>query len=773
MPEVELVTASNDGFVRLYEPGRYNRPAVKSPALQGRLEQAAFSPDGERVAVGFHDKAKVEVLSARDLKSLYVPDVTGILPGPGGMYAVAWSASTNSLIAGGSVRMTGDRWLRNWAASGRGHYEDLPAGRDAVRRLLSLRDGSVLFATMDSVLGRVSGDRVTVLQRAGRLDYRPQFGVPFLASQDGAIIEMGASDPSRRIRLSLHEQLIARDPSPDPRLAAPIQNAQGLSVTGWQNTPTPMLNGLPLNLDRFEIARALALSPDTGRVVIGTSWRLLSFDAAGRKVWDKPAEGTVWNVIVPPGGRIVVSAQADGTLRWRRLQDGAEFLSAFIAPDGHHWVAWTPHGYYAASPGGEALIGWQLDHGMERTPEFFPVWQFRDRFHRPDVVRAVLDTLDEGAALRTADQHGNQETVPAAVTDHLPPTIQIIEPPDGRLNASEPHVSLTYVVTSPSTPLDAIKIEAQIEGSPGARFEVSPQAGTPEMGSVKIEVPPKDVEISVIAVDPVVRSQPATVKMRWTGSKAEDKPSLFVLAIGVGEFKAQAEAHLIYPHADAEDFAKAMLEQQGRLYGNVERNLIVDGRATIENIKRGFAWLRARMHGPQDVAVVFLSGHGWNAPGQDIWIFKPFDFDTDNEDSYLAGDDISRKLERMPGKKILFLDSCFSGKVLNASGLKSYEGTGAMNDFANRLAAPGRGIIVFTSSMGAQMSKEDPAWGHGAFTKALLERLRLREGDSARITVNDLDSYIEERVSVLTHGQQTPTMTRSPGMPNIPIAEVE
>jgi hypothetical protein len=75
--------------------------------------------------------------------------------------------------------------------------------------------------------------------------------------------------------------------------------------------------------------------------------------------------------------------------------------------------------------------------------------------------------------------------------------------------------------------------------------------------------------------------------------------------------------------------------------------------------------------------------------------------------------------------------------------------------------------------MGAQMSQEDPAWGHGAFTKALLERLRLREGDSARITVNDLDSYIEERVSVLTHGQQTPTMTRSPGMPNIPIAEAE
>ena len=188
-------------------------------------------------------------------------------------------------------------------------------------------------------------------------------------------------------------------------------------------------------------------------------------------------------MIVPPGGRIVVSAQADGTLRWRRLQDGAEFLAAFIAPDGHHWVAWTAHGYYAASPGGEALIGWQLDHGMERTPEFFPVWQFRDRFHRPDVVRAVLDTLDEGAALRTADQHGNKETVPAAVTDHLPPTIQIIEPQDGRSNASEPHVSLTYMVTSPSTPLDAIKIEAQIEGSPGARFESARKPGRRKSGS--------------------------------------------------------------------------------------------------------------------------------------------------------------------------------------------------------------------------------------------------------------------------------------------------
>src|SRR5262249_20397086 len=39
-------------------------------------------------------------------------------------------------------------------------------------------------------------------------------------------------------------------------------------------------------------------------------------------------------------------------------------LSLYSAGD--DWIAWTPEGYYAASPGGEKLIGWQVNNGRDQ-----------------------------------------------------------------------------------------------------------------------------------------------------------------------------------------------------------------------------------------------------------------------------------------------------------------------------------------------------------------------------------------------------------------------
>ena len=40
------------------------------------------------------------------------------------------------------------------------------------------------------------------------------------------------------------------------------------------------------------------------------------------------------------------------------------------------------------------LIGWQVNHGYDRAPDFFPASQFQQRFNRRDVIARVLDTLD-------------------------------------------------------------------------------------------------------------------------------------------------------------------------------------------------------------------------------------------------------------------------------------------------------------------------------------------------------------------------------------------
>ena len=73
-----LVTASDDGFVRLYAAEQYLHPIARFK-LEGHDPQSvAFSPDGARVAVGFYDTPNVVVLSGSNLTRLFEAKTTGV-----------------------------------------------------------------------------------------------------------------------------------------------------------------------------------------------------------------------------------------------------------------------------------------------------------------------------------------------------------------------------------------------------------------------------------------------------------------------------------------------------------------------------------------------------------------------------------------------------------------------------------------------------------------------------------------------------------------------
>jgi WD40 repeat protein len=65
-----LVTASYDGFVRLYAADRYKTPIACFEAPGHRIFSAAFSSDGTRVAVGYSDTNDVMVLGHRPERTI-------------------------------------------------------------------------------------------------------------------------------------------------------------------------------------------------------------------------------------------------------------------------------------------------------------------------------------------------------------------------------------------------------------------------------------------------------------------------------------------------------------------------------------------------------------------------------------------------------------------------------------------------------------------------------------------------------------------------------
>jgi hypothetical protein len=65
-------------------------------------------------------------------------------------------------------------------------------------------------------------------------------------------------------------------------------------------------------------------------------------------------------------------------------------------------------------------------------------------------------------------------------------------------------------------------------------------------------------------------------------------------------------------------------------------------------------------------------------------------------------------------------------------------------------------VTVLTSSKDDEVSREDPRWNNGAFTKALLESLG-RAADTnhnGMISMSELTTYLSGRVPELTDGHQ-------------------
>jgi uncharacterized caspase-like protein len=248
------------------------------------------------------------------------------------------------------------------------------------------------------------------------------------------------------------------------------------------------------------------------------------------------------------------------------------------------------------------------------------------------------------------------------------------------------------------------------------------------------------------------------------------KPKLYVLSVGVSKY-ANPAFNLDLPAKDARDFADALSRQKGLLYSDVQVRLLIDADATKENVLDGLDWLQHQITA-RDVGMMLVAGHGMN-DNTGKYFFLPYNADPERLlRTGVPQADIRDTLSSLAGKVVFFIDTCHSGNVL---GTAKTRGVGSdMNAFINDLASSENGVVVFTASTGGQFSLEDPAWGNGAFTKAVVEGLNGKADldHSGRVTHKELDYYVAERVKQLTGGKQSPVSITPNGLPDFPIAVV-
>jgi hypothetical protein len=460
-------------------------------------------------------------------------------------------------------------------------------------------------------------------------------------------------------RGSIWGRALSLNPSADVRLATPHQD--GLPIEGWANTTHPTLGGRVLVLNPYEMSRSLAINPANDRFVLGAEWSLRAFDANGSPLWTQPVPDVVWAVNITGDGRLVVAAYGDGTIRWHRMSDGVELLAFMPLPDRANWLAWTPEGFYAATPGAHGILRWHVNHGWDAAAESIPVEDIPGSF-RPAVQPLVLQELETPRALGLAVLAEHNKEVAIRAHSQLPPGVQ-----------------------------------------------------------------------------------------------------LHLLTVGISAYNEDyaKNLRLHYADRDAHDLASAIVNTQEGLYSRVDAQALMNKDATRGGILRGLQTLRSEMErgGGDDLAVVHFSGHGAMVDGT-LYLLP---YDTDARDAVgikstaLSVDAFKGELTEIAkhGRVLVLLDACHSGATsLDAS-------SQAVDAAVLRRELAAANVTVLTSSGRSEVSLEDDAWQHGAFTRALLDALNDPAADTDHvglINATALAHYIARDVSSLTGGKQNPDM---------------
>ncbi|MEL6650135.1 MAG: caspase family protein [Bacteroidota bacterium] len=234
------------------------------------------------------------------------------------------------------------------------------------------------------------------------------------------------------------------------------------------------------------------------------------------------------------------------------------------------------------------------------------------------------------------------------------------------------------------------------------------------------------------------------------------KPNLYILSVGVSKYEDES-SNLTYAHTDAASLASKFATQEGQLYGKVEIKQYLNEEATLTNIKTGINWLE-RQATQKDMVLVFISAHGALDNKGNLYIL-PTDYQAHNLFATAMNmRDLYEGMNGTPCKKLIFLDACHSGQsgydLLEFASIKAVN----LNKVVTELTEAEPGVTVMTSSSGKEFSYENPIWGHGAFTKAILEGLD-GEADFNHdevISLLELNLYVTERVKSLTDGRQHP-----------------
>ncbi len=480
---------------------------------------------------------------------------------------------------------------------------------------------------------------------------------------------------------------------------------------------------------------------------------------------------------------ILYSGSDDGMLKIWDLDHCTEIASC-IAIDLEDYIFVTPDNYYSGSKDALSGIGFKIN-----GTKLYPFEQFDLRLNRPDIIakrigmasQELQDAFYRAYQKRLKKMGFNENSFNQ---DYNLPSIKITNRHDIEFASAAQKITLEIEASDSKYLLDRILVwinDVPIYGQQGLTKKNAKATQLKDKITVELSEGENRIELSVMN-EKGVESLKEMIFVISTDS--ERKQSLYLYAIGVSDYVNDAY-DLKYAAKDAKDLAKLIQESKTE-FDEVNVIQILDKDATRENIlalKKEMANTKVN-----DLVIFFVAAHGMFDSEYDYYIATT-DIDANNpSDKGLLFHDLEQMLDGIPArKKVIFVDACHSGefdaedyyvnkqalsKNVNARAITvsttSKKTLGTDNSFRlmKELFADlrrGSGAIIISSAGAAEYAYESDKVKNGVFTYVLLKSLRENTADLNRdkqIVISELQQYVQQRVSKLTRGLQTPTTRR-------------
>ena len=768
----DLVVTTLDGKVwGLRDEDRFGKALMRPTAGKVPMH-VQFAPDDRELVVGYDGEPGFSILDPKTLDQKYGFTLPVDLK-QRGLHVAEWSSDGQYIYAGGETIAGFDAPIYRFGQRGRGGLERVLTSSRRISDIRRLPGGAMAFSSNEPEVGVFEANlRVRWRNRTQTMDLR-RMAADFRLSRTGNAVAFGAAGGAGMFVfdvLAPADSALTRASS-----APPGVNAIGRDAAGWQvdtrnDGELLSINGIDVALEYRESVRNWAAVPRAATLVVGTSWSLRMFDRAGKQKWVTPLSAEVNVTAVSEDGLNVVVALSDGTIRWYRVADGREILALFANRNGQDWIAWIPAGYYMSSISGDNFIGWHVNRGADRDPDFYRAIQFERILFRPDLVQAYFRSRGESAVIVAA---GAADSFDIARLDSIAPprlTIAATAKPqsDGR--------TLTQVSIKGASPGAAMQDWSLfVNGIPVTASQALGESERQEfVRDVVLPLSGSENQLRVESSNGRALGVAETYVEGASGVEAE-QGSLYVVAVGASQFADPGIRDLNYAANDAAQmvqlFEHASLRKRFR---SVKTLLLADTAPqlpTRANIVASMGGFLAAARG-EDTVIVFLASHGISDKLGNYY-FVPADArfsDIRNVQSGVAAatsllrwDVFVDRLRHTAGRRLLIVDTCSSGAM---------GGTFDVHSLAKRSMSSS--FALMAASRGNEESQEYAKARHGLFTHALMDAIESGFDPNAdgTVSLSEAFEYAFDKVQELRNravGTQTPQLAAPEFLANMPI----